>query len=123
MALQSIETAIIPVAGVGSRMLPATWSIEKCMLPIYTGGQTRLLVDWMVEECAKAGLKRIIFVTTERGKKQLRDYFESIDSTLAVRYSHLGKEKTVVNEEARRAAYGLTYEYVIQPLDIYGTTV
>lgn len=118
-----IETAVIPVAGVGSRMLPATWSIEKCMLPIYTGGRTRLLVDWMVDECAKAGIKRVIFVTTERGKKQLYDYFEKIDLSLAKRYQHLGKGKVVAEEQARRDAYGLTYEYVIQRPNGYGTAV
>jgi UTP--glucose-1-phosphate uridylyltransferase len=123
MDIHPIETAIIPVAGIGSRMLPATWSIEKCMLPVYTGGKTRLLVDWMVEECVKAGIKRVIFVTTERGKKQLYDYFEKIDASLEMRYDHLGKGKMVATEQARRDAYGLTYEYVIQPPDGYGTSV
>jgi UTP--glucose-1-phosphate uridylyltransferase len=119
----SITTAVIPVAGIGTRMLPATWSIEKCMLPIYAGGQTRLLVDWMVEECAAAGLERVIFVTTERGKKQLRDYFENIDDTLKERYEWLGKMKLVLAEQERRAAYGLHYEYIIQAPGAYGTTV
>lgn len=123
MDMHPIETAVIPVAGIGSRMLPATWSIEKCMLPVYTGGKTRLLVDWMVEECAQAGIKRVIFVTTERGKKQLYDYFEKIDASLEMRYDHLGKSKVVATEQARRDSYGLQYEYVIQPPDGYGTTV
>ena len=123
MNTYSIETAVIPVAGVGSRMLPATWSIEKCMLPVYTGGKTRLLVDYMVDECAKAGIKRVIFVTTERGKKQLRDYFEKIDAGLAERYEHLGKGNVVVTEQARRDTYGITYEYVVQPPDGYGTAI
>jgi UTP--glucose-1-phosphate uridylyltransferase len=123
MDMLPIETAVIPVAGIGSRMLPATWSIEKCMLPVYTGGKTRLLVDWMVEECAQAGIKRVIFITTERGKKQLYDYFEKIDANLEMRYEHLGKGDVVTTEQARRDSYGLTYEYVIQPPDGYGTTV
>jgi UTP--glucose-1-phosphate uridylyltransferase len=123
MDTQPIETAVIPVAGIGSRMLPATWSIEKCMLPIYSGGKTRLLVDWMVEECVDAGIKRVIFVTTERGKKQLYDYFEKIDDDLELRYDYLGKGDVVATEQARRDSYGITYEYVIQPPDGYGTTV
>lgn len=125
MDMPPIETAIIPVAGVGSRMLPATWSVEKCMLPVYTGNKTgtRLLVDWMVEECVKAGIKRIIFVTTERGKKQLYDYFEKIDAGLAMRYEQLGKGDIVTTEQARRDSYELTYEYVIQPPGSYGTSV
>ncbi len=118
-----IETAVIPVAGVGSRMLPATWSIEKCMLPVYSGGRTRLIVDYMVDECAKAGIRRVIFVTTERGKKQLYDYFGKIDLSLSKRYEHLGKGKVVAEEQARRDAYGLTYEYIIQPPNGYGTAV
>jgi UTP--glucose-1-phosphate uridylyltransferase len=128
MDTHSIETAIIPVAGIGSRMLPATWSVEKCMLPVYIGNKTktRLLVDWMVEECVKAGIKRIIFVTTERGKKQLSDYFEKIDQNLVTRFEDLGKDDIVAAERARRASYGVTYEYVFQqPGDAYGygTTV
>jgi UTP--glucose-1-phosphate uridylyltransferase len=123
MSTTPITTAVIPVAGIGTRMLPATWSIEKCMLPIYAGTKTRLLVDWMVEECAQAGLQRIIFVTTERGKKQLRDYFEDIDTTLAYRYAYLGKTHLIEAEWERRASYGLTYEYVIQHPGAYGTTV
>jgi UTP--glucose-1-phosphate uridylyltransferase len=121
--MNPVETAVIPVAGIGSRMLPATWSIEKCMLPVYTGGKTRLLIDWMVEECADAGIKRVIFITTERGKKQLYDYFEKIDDSLELRYDFLGKGDIVATEQARRDSYGLTYEYVIQPPDGYGTTV
>lgn len=123
MDTHPIETAVIPVAGVGSRMLPATWSIEKCMLPVYTGGKTRLLVDWMVDECAKAGIKRVIFVTTERGKQQLYDYFEKINVGLAMRYEHLGKGAIVETEQARRDSYGLRYAYVIQPPDGYGTAI
>lgn len=123
MNIDSLETAVIPVAGVGSRMLPATWSIEKCMLPVYTGGRTRLLVDWMVDECAKAGIKRVIFVTTERGKEQLYDYFEKIDANLATRYQYLGKGSIVEAEQARRDAYGLQFEYVIQPPGGYGTAI
>lgn len=104
-------------------MLPATWSIEKYMLPIYAGSQTRLLIDWVIEECSRAGLERIIFVTTERGKQQLQDYFENIDDSLIKRYEESGKLELVHIEQARRAAYGLRYEYVIQPPDAYGTVV
>jgi UTP--glucose-1-phosphate uridylyltransferase len=123
MAVHSINTAVIPVAGIGTRMLPATWSIEKCMLPVYVPGHTRLLVDWMVEECAQAGLQRVIFVTTERGQRQLRDYFEHIDSTLQDRYAHLGKSGLVEAERERRQSYKLRYEYVIQNPGAYGTAV
>lgn len=77
----------------------------------------------MVEECAQAGLQRVIFVTTERGKRQLKDYFERIDDTLEERYALLGKSSLVLAERARRAAYKLHYEYIIQSPTLYGTSV
>lgn len=65
-----ITTAIIPVAGWGSRRLPITKAIEKCMLPI----GNRPLVDYVVQDCIAAGITDIIFVVSE-GSEQLQRYY------------------------------------------------
>lgn len=117
----AIETVIMPLAGAGTRAFPVTTAIEKCMMPIYAGDQSRPIVDYMVDDCVRAGVKRIIFVTSERGKVQLQDYFEAIDRHLQTQLRRLGKDDKLEAELARRQAFGLEYEYVIQPADKYGT--
>ena len=117
----TIETTIMPVAGAGSRVFPCTTAIEKCMMPIYAGAQSRPVVDFMVEDCARAGIKRIIFVTSERGKVQLSEYFEHVNQNLKEQLQRLGKDDMLAEELVRRESFNLTYEYIIQPSDQYGT--
>ena len=66
-----IRKVVFPVAGLGSRFLPATKSIPKEMLPIVD----RPLIDYAVEEARKAGVEHFIFVTG-RGKGAIEDYFD-----------------------------------------------
>ena len=66
-----VRTAVIPVAGLGTRFLPATKSIPKEMLPLLD----RPCVDYIVTEAANAGIERIIFVTA-KGKDAMVDYFD-----------------------------------------------
>ena len=56
---KKIDTAVIPVAGLGTRMLPATKAIPKEMLPVVDIP----LIQYIVEECYAAGIRNIIFVT------------------------------------------------------------
>lgn len=114
--MKHIETAIIPVAGWGTRRLPITKAIEKCMLPIHD----RPTVDFVVEDCAAAGIKHIIFVVGEESS-QLQTYYghhQKLEQYLEER----GKteELAVVNATGR----GLRFSYVVQPQDgAYGTAV
>ena len=57
--MTKLRKAIIPVAGLGTRMLPATKAIPKEMLPIVD----RPIIQLVVEEAVQAGFKEIIFVT------------------------------------------------------------
>lgn len=66
-----IKKAVFPVAGFGTRFLPATKSMPKEMLPIID----KPLVHYAVEEAIKAGIKTIIFITG-RGKRAIEDYFD-----------------------------------------------
>jgi len=54
-----ITKAVIPVAGLGTRMLPATKAIPKEMLPIVD----KPMIQYIVDECVAAGIKEIVLVT------------------------------------------------------------
>jgi len=67
----SIMKAVIPVAGLGTRLLPATKSQPKEMLPV----GRKPIVQYVVEELADAGLDNILFVTG-RKKRSIEDHFD-----------------------------------------------
>jgi UTP--glucose-1-phosphate uridylyltransferase len=66
-----IRKAVFPVAGLGTRLLPATKSIPKELVPIVD----RPLIQYAVDEAREAGIEQLIFVTG-RGKSALDDYFD-----------------------------------------------
>jgi UTP--glucose-1-phosphate uridylyltransferase len=66
-----IRKAVFPVAGLGTRLLPATKTMPKEMLTIVD----RPLIQYAVDEAREAGIEQIIFVTG-RGKSALVDYFD-----------------------------------------------
>jgi len=122
MSSMSVESAVIPVAGAGSGVLPATSAIDKCMLPIYTGESARPAIDYMVEDCVLAGMKQIIFITSERGERQLRDFYEQLPATLEAQLKRAGKNEKLAEElERRRALDSVVRRYKVQPADEYGT--
>jgi UTP--glucose-1-phosphate uridylyltransferase len=67
-----ITAAVIPVAGLGTRLLPATRSQPKEMLPVLD----KPVVQYVVEELAEAGIKRVLFVTGRR-KRAIEDHFDA----------------------------------------------
>lgn len=66
-----IRKAILPVAGLGTRFLPATKAQPKEMLPIVD----KPIIQHLVEEAVASGIKEIIFVTG-RGKRAIEDHFD-----------------------------------------------
>ncbi|MEM7210434.1 MAG: UTP--glucose-1-phosphate uridylyltransferase GalU [Pseudomonadota bacterium] len=72
MTHQHVRTAVFPVAGMGTRFLPATKSIPKEMLPLVD----RPLIQYAIDEAREAGIEEFIFVTA-RGKSALEDYFDA----------------------------------------------
>ena len=66
-----IRKAVIPVAGYGTRFLPATRSIPKVMIPVLD----RPAVHYAVEEAARAGIERVVFVIS-RGQETVGNYFD-----------------------------------------------
>ncbi len=78
-----IRKAVFPVAGLGTRFLPATKSIPKEMLTIVD----RPLIHYVVEEAKAAGIEEFIFVTS-RGKSAVEDHFDQayeLENTLESR--------------------------------------
>jgi UTP--glucose-1-phosphate uridylyltransferase len=68
----SVTDAVIPVGGLGTRLLPATRSQPKEMLPVVD----RPVVQYVVEELVRAGIARVLFVTGRR-KRAIEDHFDA----------------------------------------------
>ncbi len=68
----SVRTAVLPVAGRGTRFLPVTKAVPKEVLPLVD----RPCIEYVVAEAVQAGIERIVFVTAA-GKDALVDYFQS----------------------------------------------
>ncbi len=86
-----VKKAVIPVAGLGTRFLPATKAIPKEMLTIVD----RPTIQYIVEEVVASGVEQIIFVTSE-GKSAIENHFDynfHLDSVLRE------KKKVVLGEE------------------------
>lgn len=78
-----VRKAVLPVAGFGTRVLPATKSIPKEMLPVVD----RPVIQYVVDEAVEAGIEHIVFVTG-RNKGAIEDYFDTsyeLEMTLAAR--------------------------------------
>ena len=83
-----IKKAVFPVAGLGTRFLPATKAVPKELLPIVD----RPLIQYAVDEAREAGIDQIIFVTG-RGKTGIEDYFDlafELETTMGERGKDMG---------------------------------
>jgi UTP--glucose-1-phosphate uridylyltransferase len=72
LARVTVTDAIIPVAGLGTRLLPATRSQPKEMLPVLD----KPVVQYVVEELVQSGISRVLFVTGRR-KRAIEDHFDA----------------------------------------------
>lgn len=70
--MKSVKIAVLPVAGFGTRVLPATKTIPKEMLPVVD----RPALQYVVDEAVEAGIEHFVFVTG-RGKNAIEDYFDA----------------------------------------------
>lgn len=80
---KKVTKAIVPVAGLGTRLLPVTKSVPKELLPIVDVPAIQVIV----QECVKSGIEEVIFITS-RGKGQITDHFDyayELESILADR--------------------------------------
>jgi UTP--glucose-1-phosphate uridylyltransferase len=82
-----IRKAVFPVAGLGTRFLPATKAIPKEMLPIID----RPLIQYAVDEAREAGIEQLIFVTG-RGKTSIVEHF---DTAFELETTMTGRDKSL----------------------------
>ncbi|RSV19200.1 UTP--glucose-1-phosphate uridylyltransferase GalU [Sphingomonas sp. ABOLG] len=90
MTIKPVRKAVFPVAGLGTRFLPATKAMPKEMLTVVD----KPLIQYAVEEALEAGIEQIIFVTG-RGKGALEDHFDisfELEATMKAR----GKSMAVI---------------------------
>jgi UTP--glucose-1-phosphate uridylyltransferase len=99
----SIDIAIVPVAGLGTRLLPATKSQPKEMLPV----GRKPVVQYVVEELARVGLKRVLFITGP-GKASIENHFD-LNDELVQTLRESGKEDLLAELEYERATVQYFY--------------
>lgn len=102
-----ITKAIIPVAGMGTRFLPAAKSIPKEMFPLLD----KPVIHYIVEEAVKSGITDIIFVTSAH-KKAVEDYF---DAHFELEYRLEQKGKHEINGELRSIREMARFYFIRQP--------
>jgi UTP--glucose-1-phosphate uridylyltransferase len=102
----TIRKAVLPVAGLGTRFLPATKAQPKEMLPIVD----KPLVQYAVEEVAASGISLAIFVTG-RGKDAIEDHF---DVSFELEYQLAGRGKEGLREHIRSISRLLQMTYIRQ---------
>ena len=81
--MRKIRKAVLPVAGLGTRVLPATKAIPKEMMPVVD----RPALQYVVDEAVEAGIEHIVFVTG-RNKGAIEDYFDrayELEATLRMK--------------------------------------
>lgn len=105
---QKITKAVFPVAGLGTRFLPATKANPKEMLPIVD----KPLIQYAVEEAVEAGVNELIFVTSS-SKRAIEDHF---DRNAELEYELERKGKSKLLELVRDVVpSGVTCVYIRQP--------
>ena len=101
------KTAIFPVAGFGSRFLPATKASPKEMLSIID----KPLIQYSVEDAYNSGIRHIIFVTG-RNKRSIEDHFD--DNPELRRSLEIDKKDELLKEINSIAPADLNFTYVRQ---------
>src|SRR5258708_4507373 len=91
-----ITSAVVPVAGIGTRMLPATKSQPKEMLPV----GKKPIVQYVVEELVHSGIEQLLFITG-RGKNSIENHFD-FDHQLMRSLRESGKEDLLEELEFER---------------------
>ncbi len=103
-----IRKAVLPVAGLGTRFLPATKAQPKEMLPVVD----KPLVQYAVEEAAASGIPMVVFVTG-RGKQAIENHFD-VSAELEQELAGRGKEN--LRREMRSISGMLRFAYVRQQI-------
>lgn len=113
MKAKKVTKAVFPVAGMGTRFLPATKSIPKEIMTLVD----RPLIQYAIDEARSAGIKEFIFVTS-KGKSALEDYFDhapELENTLR----KAGKEELLeIPKETNMDSGAIAYLRQNRPLGL-----
>ena len=102
-----IKQAIIPLAGLGTRLLPLTSVFAKELLPI--NGKPGL--EYILDECVEAGIKEIIFIISKK-KKMIKNYF--YNDSFYKKIIKKKKDPRIINEYKKILKYKKIIKFVYQ---------
>jgi UTP--glucose-1-phosphate uridylyltransferase len=108
--MRTIRKAIFPVAGFGTRFLPATKAQPKEMLMIVD----KPVIQYLVEEAVQAGIQEIVFVTG-RGKRAIEDHF---DYSFELEKTLVEKNKLDLVKKVKEVENLAKFSYVRQPIPL-----
>jgi UTP--glucose-1-phosphate uridylyltransferase len=108
--MPKIKKAIFPVAGFGTRFLPATKAQPKEMLMIVD----KPVIQYLVEEATRAGIEEIVFVTG-RGKRAIEDHF---DYSFELEKTLVEKNKLDLVKKVKEVENLAKFSYVRQPIPL-----
>lgn len=108
--MRKVKKAIFPVAGFGTRFLPATKAQPKEMLMIVD----KPVIQYLVEQAVEAGIEEIIFVTG-RGKRAIEDHF---DYSYELEKTLVEKSKLDLLEKVKEIESLAKFSYVRQPIPL-----
>ncbi len=102
-----IKQAIIPLAGLGTRLLPLTSVFAKELLPI--NGKPG--IEYILDECIEAGIKEVVFIISKK-KKMIKDYF--YNDKFYKKIIKKKKDPRIVKEYKKILAYKKMIKFVYQ---------
>lgn len=111
-AYRPVKKAVFPVAGLGTRFLPATKDIPKEMMPLVD----RPLIHHGVDEAVASGCTEVVFVTGQ-GKESIRRYFEPSDELVSL-LRERGKEELAAVVENIHSLADFYYAFQEKPLGL-----
>lgn len=104
---QTVKKAIIPLAGFGTRVFPATKVLKKCFLPILdSDGNLKPALMIMLEQLIEAGIEEICLVIGEEDKEDFQKFFEPVSRE---NYEKLPQDKKELQWELTRMQHRITY--------------
>ncbi|MFA5644064.1 MAG: UTP--glucose-1-phosphate uridylyltransferase [Patescibacteria group bacterium] len=108
--IKKIRKAILPVAGFGTRFLPATKAQPKEMLPVVD----KPIIQYLIEDAVSAGIEEIIFVTG-RGKRAIEDHF---DYSFELEHTLVEKNKLDLVSKIKKIDSLAKFSYVRQTIPL-----
>ena len=102
-----IRQAIIPLAGLGTRLLPLTSVFAKELLPI----NGKVGIEYILDECIDAGIKEVVFIISKK-KMMIKDYFYK--DSFYKKIIKKKKDKRIINEYRKILKYKKMIKFVYQ---------